>query len=790
MDDRTHRGGNHGNRHENKNDEEGIELQHTTTRQIHHKRSVSIFERLNEMKRTASSSYLDTNDMEAPLVNVSRPLKERFHSVDFYSTLSFPLEEDEYDDENFLIHNSVNGYVASSKSCVTTATNSSRTVWHIQKLRSKMETVFSCLCYPIRTITKGIQVKSIIFLVVLGVVASLITLSIDTCIYRIEYAHIRIASLTRFYIVNYILYAIFAVISSLFAAACVHFISQNSAGSGLPEMKSILAGHQMERYLTFRTMVGKALGIIAGLGAGLQIGRLGPFVHVSSCIANMLLKIRFFRKLKKREIERTNMLSAACASGVASTFGSPIGGVLFSIEVTSSAYLVSNLWRCIVVTLFGSLFFYIWRKFGIINVQQISLFSTDFPPFPYELHEILLFILLGIICGFLGAFFNYLVTKLLVLRKSTPLLNKHRYFLVGSAALIIALISFPANPLMRSSPNYSINLLFETNDLKIPHPFINLSVVTIAKFFLTPVSLALPIPCGLFVPVFATGAFMGRLFGEVIRLTIWGNTIPAYYAVVGASALSVGVTRAMSTIVVVFELTGQLSLMLPVILASLFAVGVANFFNESIYDRLMKLRGLPVLNDIAFDEKNSKVLAKDVMRTEIHCIGADDPLESVEKLLSKTGHSAYPVIDNRESMILVGSVRRKDLEIAIANSKLTSPTDELEEKAENELEIIQAKGEVKHRIKDSKSFSGPVNVGSFAISVDNPPTLILKPSSQSLSKIVVSLDPAPMAVSYFTPLTKIYFLFSMLRLSHAFVTVAGKLVGVIAKKDLIILSEN
>lgn len=296
MDDRTHHESN-GNHHGNKDGEEGREL-HTSSLQIHHKRSVSIFERLNEMKRTASSSYLDTNDVEPPLINASRPLKERFHSVDFYSTLSFSQEEDEYDDENFLIH-SVNGYGARMKNPVTTSVQSSRTLQQIQKLRSKVETVFSCLCYPIRTITKGIQVKSIIFLILLGIVASLTTLSIDTCIYRIEDAHIRIASLTRFYLVNYIFYAIFGVISSLFAAACVHFISQNSAGSGLPEMKSILAGNQMERYLTFRTMVGKALGIIAGLGAGLQIGRLGPFVHVSSCIANMLLKIRFFRKLKK-----------------------------------------------------------------------------------------------------------------------------------------------------------------------------------------------------------------------------------------------------------------------------------------------------------------------------------------------------------------------------------------------------------------------------------------------------------------------------------------------------------
>lgn len=487
------------------------------------------------------------------------------------------------------------------------------------------------------------------------------------------------------------------------------------------------------------------------------------------------------------------MLSAACASGVASTFGSPIGGVLFSIEVTSSTYPVSNLWRCIVVTLFGSLFFYMWRKIGIISAHQISLFSTDFPPFPYEIHEIFLFILVGIICGFLGSFYIFVLTKMIQLRKSIRLLNDHRYYLVGAVALITALISFPAAQLMRFSPNYTINLLFGMEDLAIPNPLLHLSLVAVARFILTPISLALPIPSGLFSPVFAIGAFLGRLFGEIVKRTLWENTIPAYYAVVGASALSVGVTRAMSTIVVVFELTGQLSLMLPVILASIFAVGVANFFNEGIYDRLMKIRGLPLLNDIIQDEESSKVTAKDIMRTEINFICSEDTIETVQELLTKTSHTIYPVVDSKSSMILVGSVKRNDLEIMINNAyqrqleglhiSPETPGDlELNDYSRNETAV--------QRIKDaSEPEDDRISVGSFVVPLYSSPTLLLK-SASGEQQILIPLDAAPMSTPVFTPLPKIHFLFLMLRLSHSFVTVAGKLVGVIAKKDLIILSET
>ena len=112
----------------------------------------------------------------------------------------------------------------------------------------------------------------------------------------------------------------------------------------------------MERYLDARTLAAKTLGLIATASSGLCLGRLGPFVQISACIANLLMKIKFFKKLKKAEYEKNSLLAAACATGVATAFGSPFGGVLFSIEVTSTYYPVNNLVRCIYCTLFGSLF--------------------------------------------------------------------------------------------------------------------------------------------------------------------------------------------------------------------------------------------------------------------------------------------------------------------------------------------------------------------------------------------------------------------------------------------------
>jgi len=109
-----------------------------------------------------------------------------------------------------------------------------------------------------------------------------------------------------------------------------------------------------------------------------------------------------------------------------------------------------------------------------------------------------------------------------------------------------------------------------------------------------------PISCGVYTPVFLIGAASGRFYGEVINLlsSTEGQITAGGYAVVGAAAMAAGVTRTISTAVIVFELTGQLNHMLPVLVAVLLACGVGNLINESIYDTMMRLNQLPFLQPL------------------------------------------------------------------------------------------------------------------------------------------------------------------------------------------------
>ena len=88
--------------------------------------------------------------------------------------------------------------------------------------------------------------------------------------------------------------------------------------------------------LNAKTFVAKAVGLTATLGSGMPLGKEGPFVHIASIVATILRSMATkFDGAYNNEARQGEMLAAACAVGVACCFAAPIGGVLFSIEVTN-----------------------------------------------------------------------------------------------------------------------------------------------------------------------------------------------------------------------------------------------------------------------------------------------------------------------------------------------------------------------------------------------------------------------------------------------------------------------
>ena len=131
-------------------------------------------------------------------------------------------------------------------------------------------------------------------------------------------------------------------------------------------------------------MGSQVVGIVLGLGGGLPLGKEGPFVHIACCLCTLMLRtLPCFASIRRSKPLRLQMLAVGCAVGVGATFGAPIGGVLFSIEVTAQYFLVKLYWRCFLASVCGAitsrwLFAVYHAKKGEGDVDELaSMLHTD-----------------------------------------------------------------------------------------------------------------------------------------------------------------------------------------------------------------------------------------------------------------------------------------------------------------------------------------------------------------------------------------------------------------------------
>ncbi|XP_070207143.1 chloride channel protein 2-like [Littorina saxatilis] len=541
-----------------------------------------------------------------------------------------------------------------------------------------------------------------IFLTILGVLMAFLSFAMDFIIEKCQEAKYWLYEELMFSLpLQYFAWVSYSVLFILFAVGFSHIVSPQAVGSGIPEMKTILRGVVLKEYLTFRTLVAKVVGLCSSLGSTLPFGKEGPFVHVASIVATLLSKFfTSFRGIYENESRRSEMLAAACAVGVAGTFAAPIGGVLFSIEVTATFFAVRNYWRGFYSAVCGALVFRLMDFWFKEEETITAVFKTNLrTEFPFDPLELFAFAAIGVAMGFGGALFILTHRRVILFtrrhKKLSQFLQKNRFIYPGIIALVVSSLTFPpglgqffAGMLTNKK---AINDLFsnitwtlgQVEDLEDEailshwrHPltniYISLVLFIIMNFIMAVFSNTLPLPAGVFVPVFTIGAAFGRLVGESMAAwfpegipsgDVMRKIVPGGYAVVGAAALSGCVTRTISTSVIVFEVTGQISHVLPAVVAVLISNAIGNMLQPSFYDSIIQLKRLPYLPDIKSSRATTwRLFVEDFMIREVKCVPFSCTYGDLNNLLLNTYHRSYPLVDNAESMILLGSIQRYELE--------------------------------------------------------------------------------------------------------------------------------
>ncbi|KAM3678647.1 chloride channel protein 1 [Ammospiza maritima maritima] len=540
-----------------------------------------------------------------------------------------------------------------------------------------------------------------IFLVLLGLVMALVSWGVDYASAKTVQAYKWIyGALHPNVPLQYAAWVAVPLGLILFAASFCHFVSPQAVGSGIPELKTIMRGVVLKEYLTLKAFVAKVVALTAGLGSGMPVGKEGPFVHIASICAVVLSKfMSIFCGVYEQPYYYTDVLTVGCAVGVGCCFGTPLGGVLFSIEVTSTYFAVRNYWRGFFAATFSAFVFRVLAVWNKDAVTITALFRTNFRmDFPFDLQELPAFAIIGICSGFLGAFFVYLNRQVVLgIRRHKALsqfLTKYRLIYPAVITFCIASVTFPhgfgqfmAGELM---PREAISTLFDnytwikhSGDTQILgksaawiHPkvsvFVTILLFFLVKFCMAVIATTMPIPCGGFMPVFVLGAAFGRLIGEIMA-SLFPNGIlfddilyqilPGGYAVIGAAALTGAVSHTVSTAVICFELTGQISHILPMMVAVILANMVAQSLQPSLYDSIIQVKKLPYLPDLGWNHISKyNIFVEDIMVQDVKFVSSNCKYRDLQEVLQSTTVKSLPLVDSPESMILLGSVERSELQ--------------------------------------------------------------------------------------------------------------------------------
>ena len=434
-----------------------------------------------------------------------------------------------------------------------------------------------------------------------------------------------------------------------------------------------------------------------------------------------------FSTLSNNEARKREVLSAAAAAGISVAFGSPVGGVLFSLEQLSYYFPDKTMWQSFVCAMVAAFTLQALNPFhtGKIVLYQVTYTSG------WHGFEIVPFIILGIGGGLYGGLFIKLNMLVARFRKSShnPLLGWPIAEVIF-VTVLTAFINFP-NLFMRAQLSELVYYLFAecasigNNDIfglcKVTTAG-SISIITLLitaaglGFLLASVTFGLQIPAGIMLPSLAVGALFGRALGIVVELFQQHHPssiifaacepdipciTPGTYAIVGAASALAGVTRmTVSIVVIMFELTGALQYVLPIMVAVMLSKWIGDVFSRhSIYESWIQFNQYPYL-DNKDDGLVPDVPVSNVMTRvdELVCLNArqNHTIESLNTILGATTCRGFPVVTpvtakrvlpsssadaavnevpTQSSNILLGYISRTELSYAleVAVSAANSP---------------------------------------------------------------------------------------------------------------------
>ena len=360
-------------------------------------------------------------------------------------------------------------------------------------------------------------------------------------------------------------------LGGLLVGPLIYYGAREAKGHGVPEIMEalIFRGGRIRN----RVSIIKGIASAICIGSGGSTGREGPIVQISSSLASSLGQL-----FRIKEKGMRTLVAAGAGAGIGATFNAPIAGALFAVEVILGEFGVFSFSPVIIASVIATMTSrFIAGDFSAFTVPKYSLISIG---------EIGPYILLGIISGLVAIFF---IEILYFFEDKFESSHLHPMLQPALGGLLVGAIGLGLPQVFGVS--------YEAMDACLQNQlgFWIAFLLVFAKAISTSLTLGSGGSGGIFAPSLFLGAMTGNLVGSIFHSTFPGSmSSPGAFSLVGMGAVVAAATHApITAIVIIFELTGDYKIILPLmlscIIASLLTVGI---HKESIYTMKLKRRGI------------------------------------------------------------------------------------------------------------------------------------------------------------------------------------------------------
>lgn len=399
-----------------------------------------------------------------------------------------------------------------------------------------------------------------------------------------------------------------------------------------------------------RQLVTETVGGALAIGGGASLGREGPTVALGALLASEM-----GQRLGLTEQQLRTLIGCGVAAAIAASFNTPIAGVLFALEVILADYAIATFSPIVIASVLATV---IARSelgnYPAFTVPEYHLISA---------WEIPSYIVIGAICGLVAAVF---IKAMIPTRKWLEKLMPNRYVRPAIVGLVIGLMGLVLPQVMSIGYGTVEDMMLERIQpemLGILLPLaVFLAIVLVGKLVATVLCSAGGFPGGLFGPALFMGATVGALFGDIAHAIS-----PAYsesygaYALVACGALTAAALQAPLTVMlIVFEMTANYQIMLPLMAACSVATLVTRRFGRaSVFTEALEERGIESHWGLEQSWMRSVPVSRIPWRS-IPVVPEKARLKELKQVYTESGKGCVQIVDDEG--LLVGIVTFGDLQ--------------------------------------------------------------------------------------------------------------------------------